>query len=49
MSAFDLECHDKGLGQCYGPVKYRPALGGVGISFPRCTYHWNTRPRLEKR
>ena len=28
---------------CSGPVEYRYALSGTGISYPRCDKHWDER------
>lgn len=39
-----LECLDEGMeGDCDGPVEYRMALSGTGISYPRCEKHWDAR------
>lgn len=39
-----------GLGHaCEGPVEYRMALSGTGISYPRCDYHWQKRLEEQER
>jgi hypothetical protein len=37
-----------GEGQCAGPVEYRMALSGTGISYPRCDKHWSERLEIQE-
>ena len=40
-----VECLDAGPDpdECEGPIEYRMALSGTGISYPRCEKHWHER------
>lgn len=33
---------------CQGRVEYRMALSGSGRSFPRCSYHWDERLKVQE-
>lgn len=43
-------CLEAGAGHtCTGPVLYRDALSGTGVSYPRCDGAWAARLELQDR
>lgn len=47
-----LDWRDSVTNDCEGPVEYRLAMSGTGISYPRCEKHfearWETQQRLAR-
>jgi hypothetical protein len=47
MEEITEECLDSYAGDCAGPIEFRYALSGTGISYPRCDKHWEERLKVQ--